>query len=281
MLRIGEVNSNSKGERFVIYNYRSALDVDVMFEIDNSVKNTTYAQFLSGHVSHKNTEDCSFWIGETIEDNNGEECVITEINSDNNVTVQYSDGDIVSELPLQHVMVGAFDRINHGFTETVRAGIDAARRATYENAEYMLNRFRRAVMIRPCGFGKTKIGLKLFSSPRYRRCLFLHPAGDDINAEIIKKSQSTKKIDAKTYAWFRRRTDEQLRNLNYDIVFCDEVHCIGGDDEGNGAYITYKAMKKYMEMHPATHFVGATATPLRMDGINAIATLFHNHTCYP
>ncbi len=283
MNRLGETNINSKGERFAIKNYRNANDVDVIFEVDNSVKNTTYAQVKSGHVSRSDAEFPDYWLGEVIEDNNGEECKIVEVDADNMVTVQYLDGDIVSSLSLQAIMIGAFDRDNKDYivSPTYKAGIDTERKATYENVVYMLARYRRAVMIRPCGFGKTKIGLKLFSSPRYQKCLFLHPASDDENARIIKKSQSKKKIDTRTYAWLRSRTDEQIGNLDYDIVFCDEVHCIGGNEDGDGAYCTYKAMKKFMETHPATHFVGATATPIRMDGINVIATMFHNHLCYP
>ncbi len=280
MKKIGETNINSKGERFAILNYRSSTDVDVIFEIDNSVKNVTYQQFKSGHVSRKNTEDGEYWLGEVVEDNNGEECKIVEVNSEDNVTVQYPDGDILTGLSLNSVFEGTFDRKRKDYAPDEH-GIAAERKATYENVVYMLNRFRRCVMIRPCGFGKTKIGLKLFFSPRYQKCLFLHPADDDVNSEIIKHSQSKKKIDTKTYAWLRSRTPEQIAKLDYDIVFCDEVHCIGGDDEGNGAYHTYKAVKKLMETHPTTHFVGATATPLRMDGINAIATMFHNHICYP
>ncbi len=280
MNRIGETNINSKGERFAISNYINANNVDVIFEIDNSSKRTTYAQVKSGHVSRINTEDVSYWIGETVEDSSGEECQIVEMDSNENVTVQYKDGEIVSELPLKNVMVGAFDRERKIFSCETHT-IEEERRNTYENVVYLVNRFRRCVMIRPCGFGKTKIGLKLFSSPRYRKCLFLHPASDDENAWIVENSQSKKRIDTRTYAWLRSRTPEQIKNLDYDLVFCDEVHCIGGNDEGDGAYKTYKAMKLFMESHPQTHFIGATATPLRMDGINVISTMFHNHTCYP
>ena len=279
---IGETNKNSKGERFVIINYRSATDVDIMFEIDGTVKNVTYAQFKSGHVSRKDTEDASFWLNEVIEDSNGETCKIVELNSKDNVTVQYPDGDIVAGLSLNTVMLGAFNREGKDFDKKKdSSGIDSERQLTYEHAVYTLNRFRRCVLIRPCGFGKTEIGLKLFSSPRYKRCLFLHPASDNVNSEKIKNHKSVKKIDARTYAWIRSRTEEQIRKLNYDIVFCDEVHCIGGDDDGKGAYVTYKAMKLFMESHPKAHFIGATATPLRMDGINVISTMFHNHICYP
>ena len=282
MNKIGEVNKNSKGERFAIRDYRSSTDIDVVFEADDSVKNTTYAQFKSGHVSRRGTEDSNYWLGEVIEDDYGEECKIVEFNSEDNIAVQYPDGDIVADLSLKAVMVGAFDRKGENFgTKRANVGIDAERKLTFENVVYMVNRFRRCVMIRPCGFGKTKIGLKLFSSPRYQRCLFLHPASDDVNASIIQNSHCQKRIDTKTYAWLRARSEEQIKKLDYDIVFCDEVHCIGGNDDGDGAYVTYKAMKLFMETHPQTHFIGATATPLRMDGINVIATMFHNHICYP
>lgn len=280
MNHIGETNVNSKGERFIIREYRSSTDVDVVFELDNSAKNTTYAQVKSGHVSRSNADDGSDWIGEIIEDDNGEECKIVEVASDDKVTVQYKDGDIVSELSLEQIVSNNFNR-EEKQASSIKGNIKAERKQTLEHVYYLLQRFRRAVMIRPCGFGKTFIGLKLFFHPRYKKCLFLHPTKDDSNATKIKNTYSQKRIDTKTYSWLYHLSDAQIKALDYDIVFCDEVHCLGADESGNGAYVTYTAVKKLMETHPATHFVGATATPIRMDGYNAIATLFHNHICYP
>ncbi len=280
MNRIGETNTNHNGDKMAILRYGSADDIDVIFESDNMITNTTYLKFKTGHVAHTVMDEKNSYIGETVEDSFGDECKIVEYISDNNLSVQYPDGDIVSELSLNDILTSSFNKDGKKYN-ALRAGIDMEIRHTYENLTYMLNRFRRCVMVRPCGFGKTKIGLKLFSSPRYQKCLFLHPADDDENSNIIKRSTSKKKIDTKTYAWLRGRSKEQIKALDYDIVFCDEVHCIGGDDDGTGAYMTYQAVKTLMESHPKTHFVGATATPFRMDGINVISTMFHNHTCYP
>ncbi len=285
MIKLGETNVNSKGERFVINDYTNCNELTVMFE-DNTVKKTTYSQVKSGHVSKKNAQEKSDWIGEIVEDANGEDCRISEYLSEENVTVQYPSGDIVSGLSFETVMSGSFTKKGEeNLYKKSGEGIDTERTATKENVIYMLNRYRRCVMIRPCAFGKTRIGLELFSIPRYQKCLFLHPESDDLNAEVVKRRKSVKQIDTRTYAWIRRLPDEKVKMLDYDIVFCDEVHCIGGDNDKNGkpigAYQTYSKMKLLMESHPKTHFVGATATPLRMDGINVIETMFHNHTCYP
>ncbi len=285
MNKLGETNVNSKGERFAISEYTDCNNITVIFE-DDSVKHTTYTLFKKGCVSKRSAQDKSSWIGEIVKDRDGTECHITEFNSEKSVTVQYPNGDIVSELSFDAVMSGAFTRRGEE-DQFVKSGegIDAERTATKENAIYMLNRYRRCVMIRPCAFGKTRIGLELFSLPRYQRCLFLHPESDDLNAEVVRERKSVKKIDTKTYAWLRNLPDEAIKSLDYDIVLCDEVHCIGGDYDKNGrplgAYVTYSKIKLFMESHPKTHFVGATATPLRMDGINVIEKMFHNHTCYP
>lgn len=287
MNRIGEVNANSKGQRFAISDYRSCNDMDIIFE-NNRKKTVTYPQFKSGHISMPGQDNASDWVGEIIEDRNGEECTIVSYDSEDNITVQYEDGDIVAGLSENDIVSAAFDRDrnNADFLAMAeyrdRGNIELERKMTYDNVVYMLNRFKRCVMIRPCSFGKTKIGLKLFSSPRYKRCLFLHPQDDDVNATIIQKSQSKKHIDTKTYAWLRSRTEQKIKSLNYDIVFCDEIHGVAGTDDGDGAAKTYAALKLFMESHPDTHFVGATATPARMDGLfPVVSTMFHNHTCYP
>lgn len=284
MNRIGEQNENSRGELFIISDYGGSDDVTVVFEDDTRV-HTTYQKFKAGNVfKDKKQDDISEWVGETVEDRDGEKCVIIEYIADNKVAVQYRDGEIISDIPADDIWTATFSRADDTEDTWSDGGggtIEYERRMTYENVIYMLNRYRRCVMSRPCSFGKTRIGLKVFASPIYQRCLFLYPSDDDINAQRVRDSKSNKVIDTKTYAWLRKKTKEQIEALNYDIVFCDEVHCIGGDEDGSGAYMTYKAMKTFMETHPQTHFLGATATPYRMDGIPVITRMFHNHVCYP
>ncbi len=281
MNRAGETNKNSLGESYILFPYVSANEVYAVFKGDNASVKTTYQKFIKGNVYRDEANmDNKDWVGITVKDEYDEECKIVAI-ADNIVTLQYPDGDIVTKITLDDAVNGNFNRENNIPSPLKERDIRNERKRTYENVKYMVDRFKRCVIIRPCGFGKTKIGMKLFESPEYHRCLFLHPISDDVNAEIIKKSHSKKRIDAKTYSWLRNQTEEQIKKLDYDLVFCDEVHCIGGNDDGDGAYYTYKAMKTLMESHPNTHFVGATATALRMDGINVVSTMFHNHVCYP
>ncbi len=287
-IRLGERNINSKGEEMIISGYTDANNIEVMFKSDNSVKKTTYAQFKAGYVLKGDNVNVSL-VGEICEDVYGNECKIVEHKSDYDISVQYPNGNMINGLTLEQVVNCNFSPdMNMNFKRSTGniclehvGNITFERRQTFENVVAMLAMYRRCVMIRPCGFGKTQIGLKLFYSKRYNKCLFLYPTNDDTNADKVRNSHSTKKIDTKTYAWLRSRTEEQIRNLDYDIIFCDEVHCIGGDEDGTGAFRTYKAVKTLMESHPYTDFVGATATPYRMDGINVISTMFYNHICYP
>lgn len=282
MSRLGETNINCNNERMVVIKECGDDRVDVIFEKDNSVETVLYTDFKDGTVKRAGTNWVEPWAGTPVSDEFGEDARIVEYISDENVTVQYETGEIVTELVLNDVLNHRFNRFTIPFADTKRAkNIKDHRNLTLEFVEYMLNKYRRCVMIRPCGFGKTWIGLKLFNSPRYQKCLFLHPNDDDLNSEKIKNANIDKTIDSHTFNWLWNKTDEFIKSLDYDLVFIDEIHRVGGAEGGKGAYVTYCKIKKLMQTHPETHFLGATATPLRMDGINVVDTMFGGHTCYP
>ncbi len=208
---------------------------------DGTKTNTTYNRFLEGNVKKKP-------IPESIDD-----------------TEETVPGDEERELILKNKT----------------GNIAEERKKTELDALALLNTYGKCVIIRSCGFGKTVIALKIMAKSQYNKCLFLHPQNDDINAEKIKKSQIGHKITSKTYAWLIGLSDEDIAKLNYDFVFLDECHLLGGDEFGTGAVERYKAVKKLMEWHKNTHFLGATATAIRMDGINVVDKLFDGIYCYP
>ncbi len=288
--RISEQNKNKQGEMMAISAYRSADDIDIIWQSDNSIQQTYYSAFRNGNVIKTTSAGVpSEWIGIEFIDRDGLEAELIEFSSEDNITMRYPNGDIISGLNLNDVANGDFGRERSVsaaehilFSQKRKAkGIEKEREDTFQNVCYMLDRFRRCMVIRPCGFGKTVIGLKLFKQSRYQKCLFLHPQKDDLNADKVINSHINKTIDTKTYAWLRGLSKRQIKELDYDIVFMDEVHSVGGELSGKGAIKTFEAVLSLMATHPKTHFVGATATPVRMDGINVCHDIFLDHECYP
>ena len=289
MSKISETNRNIYGELYAISAYRNNKDIDVIFQKDNSIVNTTYEDFLSGLItSSKNLK--SEWIGIDVTDASNEKCIITEFRDEDDITVSYPDGDMISGLSLLDAVNGAFSRnYEDSETESILYGrwnkeknIAMERKKTYENVLFMLYRYRKCMLVRPCGFGKTQIGIKLFRSSSFRKCLFLHPSKDEMNRKKIEETCLSGKVDIMTYAKLRKMSDDEIQKMNYDLVFLDEVHCVGGDyDEQKGAHKTCLAIKKLMKWHKETCFLGATATPVRMDGIDVGKELFQNHYSYP
>ncbi len=285
--RLGEINQNKLGEKYIISEYRSAEDIDVIFKDSNNVKTgVTYEDFIKGHIfDSKNIEDVNL-VG--LEEIDNEENVWTVIEQTNNSLVikREKDGEIICGVNRDDFLAGKI-KDNFFVYDNAERSAREHRNLTLQNTLYLLNYYRRCVIVRPCGFGKTWIGIKLFNMPQYKKCLFLIPNDDAYSLAAVEAERKLKikktneKLDIKTYQWLATRTDEQIKKMDYDIVFFDECHRIGGTDDGDGAFKTYIAAKKLMMCHPATHFVGATATPNRMDGINVITDLFLGHLCYP
>lgn len=64
-------------------------------------------------------------------------------------------------------------------------------------------------------------------------------------------------------------TDEEIANLpDYDLVFADEAHRLGGEKTKNSFFMLLNTQGEH------TQFVGSTATPERMDGFDFIKEFF-------
>ena len=159
----------------------------------------------------------------------GERMMIIEYRNCNDIDILTEDGNIYTGKSYQDFKRGTVkltDEITIPYEPEYKSDnttINEERERTFLNIRHLLDKYHKCVMIRPCSFGKTVIGTKLFALPEYKRCLFLHPIKDEINAKKVKAIPG-KVIDVRTYQWLAGRTDKQLANMKYDLVFMDEVH---------------------------------------------------------
>lgn len=146
--------------------------------------------------------------------------------------------------------------------------INELRKQTFNDLVAKLNAHKKCALIRPCSFGKTVMVTKLFAL--YQKILFLYPS--DCIPLMLKTRHNdkiTKHIKFMSYNKIARMTDEEIANLpDYDLVFADEAHRLGGEKTKNAFFTLLTTQDEH------THFVGSTATPERMDGFDFINEFF-------
>lgn len=159
----------------------------------------------------------------------------------------------------------------------------------------------KCAILRPTGFGKTYLMTELIKD--YDKVLYLYPSavikdtvveryyenmydaqtldyvdenGNVLDPETIEaylELKTIKNCDLMTYAKLIRLSDEELENMEYDLIMFDEMHRLGGAR-------TKIATEKLFALNPDAHFVGATATPTRMDNFDTVGVFFNNIMCY-
>ena len=148
------------------------------------------------------------------------------------------------------------------------SNIDELRESTFNDLIAKLNAHKKCALIRPCSFGKTVMATRLFSL--YQKVLFLYPS--DCIPLMLKTRHDdkiTEHIKFRSYNKIARMTDEEIANLpDYDLVFADEAHRLGGEKTKNSFFTLMNTQGEH------THFVGSTATPERMDGFDFIKEFF-------
>lgn len=172
---------------------------------------------------------------------------------------------------------------------------------TLDDAKHMLKKYRKSVIIRPTGFGKTWLLTELIKD--YDKVLYLYPSGvirdtvvnryydsmldennnyvDDndniIDPETIKTYMELKQIEnctLMTYAKLIRFSNEELAEFDYDLIIFDECHRLGGKKTKNATE------KLFAKKNKKTHYIGATATPTRMDNFDVCSHFFSDHITY-
>lgn len=147
--------------------------------------------------------------------------------------------------------------------------IERLREETYLNAKQLLVDYNKGVIIRPTGFGKTGILTRFIRD--YKNVVFLYPA-QVVKDAVINFYGSDEIPNTKfiTYIGLQGYSKSDMRSLgDVDLIIADECHKLGAGK-------TSKAVKKLLSVFPNAHFLGATATPERMDLVDEISVFFEN-----
>ena len=175
---------------------------------------------------------------------------------------------------------------------------------TLNDIKAKLAKYHKGAIIRPTGFGKTWMLTELIKS--YNKVLYLYPAEvikdtvvnrycdslyDPVQQDYIDENgrvfdpetidtavamgdlTKIKDVTLMTYSKLIRLTDDDFANMNYDLILFDEVHRIG-------ATRTSLAVHELFAANPKADFVGATATPTRMDNFDVISVFFSDIMTY-
>lgn len=172
---------------------------------------------------------------------------------------------------------------------------------TYQDVVDTLKEHGKCALVRPTGFGKTWILTELIK--HYNNVLYLYPAAvirdtvvnryydsmfDSTEMEYIDEEGQTvdpdtvdmfieakriEKCTLMTYAKLIRLSNDEIKDMKYDLILMDEVHRVGAPK-------TKIAVEKLFAMNKKAHFVGATATPIRMDNFDVISEFFCDNMAY-
>lgn len=156
--------------------------------------------------------------------------------------------------------------------------IETLRDKTYKEACKILKVYGKCAIIRPTGFGKTGILTRFIKDGNYKNIVYLYPA-DIIRTAVLRfyygedipEDEEIKGVTFLTYTKLVRMDEKEIRDLGkVDLIIADECHRLGADG-------TMTAMETLLETHSSAHFLGATASPDRMDMIDEIGRYFDDH----
>lgn len=166
---------------------------------------------------------------------------------------------------------------------------------TLAECRRILDKYHKCILIRPTGFGKTWLLTELIKSAK--KALYLYPSqvikdtvidryydlADDedgesvLDPETIETCRAMGQIpgcDLMTYAKLIRLGPDEIAAMGYDLVMFDEAHRMGGRKTKAACDALFAAL-------PAgTDFIGATATPTRMDNFDVSSHFFADRMCY-
>lgn len=171
----------------------------------------------------------------------------------------------------------------------------AEQKKTLDDCRRLLAKYGKCFLIRPTGFGKTWLLTELVKS--YGKVLYLYPSqvvrdtvvdryfdlpdadpDEPMDPETVETCRAVGKIPGcvlMTYAKLARLEQDAFEGMDYALVVCDEAHRMGGPK-------TKAACDRLFAKLPAeTAFIGATATPTRMDNFDVSSHFFMDRLCYP
>ena len=177
-----------------------------------------------------------------------------------------------------------------------KSALELIREKTKKDLFEKLDKYGRCAVIRCTGFGKTWLLSDV--SHYYGKVLYLYPAAiikttaikarqnfdsDEIENEKMLREELAaedcgaeyKNITFMTYAKLARMTLDEIKAMDdYDLIIMDELHRVG-------APLTKKSVLWLMFYKQDAHYIGATATPDRMDAFDVVAEFFNGICTYP
>lgn len=161
----------------------------------------------------------------------------------------------------------------------VRTKVTKIQKETIKDAFKLMDEFGKCLIVRPTGFGKTKISTDI--SKKYKNAIFMYPFNNI--GQSIKEHKLPKNVRTMTFSKLRnllKKSEdlfiEEFKRFNSsDCIFIfDEVHFIGAPATG-------EAVEKLMnEVCPNAHYLGITATPNRSDKIDIKWHFFDGHVAF-
>lgn len=168
------------------------------------------------------------------------------------------------------------------------AYIDELRLQTFLEANELLDAYGKACIIRPTGFGKTGILTKFIKE--YTQGM----RGFDNSVLYLYPTSVIAKTVCDFYYGFSQDALDYIPNVRFmsfmklvklssfdmaslskvKLIIADECHKLGGGK-------TAEAIFDLMERFPEAKFLGATATPIRMDGFDVVDTFYDNRVVSP
>lgn len=164
------------------------------------------------------------------------------------------------------------------------------REKTNQELLQLLMTYHMANLIRPTGYGKTYHISSLVALFPNKNFLYLYPSEVVANAaknsiithakitdpdvvETINSMSKFMNVTMMTYAMFSRQTPAEIKKIKADVVIADESHLLGGQHIKQNFHILKRSLKD-------AWFIGATATPMRMDGFDVTKVFFKNKKCF-
>lgn len=166
---------------------------------------------------------------------------------------------------------------------------------TLEDCRRLLDKYGKCFLIRPTGFGKTWLLTELIKD--FGSVLYLYPSqivkdtvvdryfdlpdadpDEPLDPETIETYKAVGKIEGctmMTYAKLARLDTDAFDGMDYGLVICDEAHRMGGTKTKAAAERLFAGLRA------DTKFIGATATPTRMDNFDVSSHFFMDRLCYP
>lgn len=170
--------------------------------------------------------------------------------------------------------------------------IETIRKDTSADLRNKLSEYNKCCLIRPTGFGKTWTLTGMIRD--YKRVLYVYPSAAILNTvvdvyfsdentlsdpdtiELAKEMRQFDHVDMMTYMKLQGLSKKDIDNMpEYDLIIFDEAHIMGAKK----AKLAIKKM--FDRFSKGTHFIGATATPNRMDGFDIVGEFFDNVVVFP